>query len=656
MINKNYRKELDGLRGISIIAVVFYHFNIQFFQAGFIGVDIFFVISGYLITKMLIKENFSFLDFYERRIRRLLPALFTLILVISPIFYLVNNDPVSLKNYSLSILSVIFFVSNFFFRAQSGYFDEQSNIKPLLHTWSLSIEEQFYFIFPLIIFLMIRYFKEYLFIFFLLIVIIDIILVQLGGNLTTKFPFIEKDFYFFRESVFFDFFSPLSRIWEFLIGSLASLLLNNHKEKFKNYNIALIGYGLIFASFFIINDLNPYPNIFSLLPVIGTFIVIIYEKNKTISYNFITNKYLVGIGLISYSLYLWHFPILIISQYINQNISYNLIGKLLLIIFSVYISFVSWKYIEKPFRNRKKVNKKRLFTFLLSLVLINLSICAFVYNSDTKKNYLNKYYNKLTFGHSLKKIHLERNDEINNRAEMLKKIRNTKFTITKDKKNILIFGDSHADDLALISKFSSKLNTFYNIKLYSFGIYQFGRKNFDDNKNIKKFLNSRALQNADIIIIADRIYPYKTTTELNWHYDGLSFLIKTIKEKNKKLIFTNNSPVFYGNYEPISTIIYSNKINIEKLDESKINKLVYNLISKKISILNFELKKFSNYNNINLFDKFIFHCDNQNKECEYKTKNNELIFFDNSHITINGAKYIGNKDKFINSLLDIIKN
>ena len=168
MINKNYRKELDGLRGISIIAVVFYHFNIQFFQAGFIGVDIFFVISGYLITKMLIKENFSFLDFYERRIRRLLPALFTLILVISPIFYLANNDPVSLKNYSLSILSVIFFVSNFFFRAQSGYFDEQSNIKPLLHTWSLSIEEQFYFIFPLIIFLMIRYFKEYLFIFFLI--------------------------------------------------------------------------------------------------------------------------------------------------------------------------------------------------------------------------------------------------------------------------------------------------------------------------------------------------------------------------------------------------------------------------------------------------------------------------------------------------------
>jgi len=189
MIKKyKYIKHIDSLRGIAIISVIFYHLKLFKINGGFLGVDIFFAISGYLITKILIENNFNFLNFYKNRIRRILPALLFMLLIVTPIFYFLDKDYLNLKEISKSVISVIFFYSNFYYKSRTDYFDDQIYTRPLLHTWSLSIEEQFYIFFPFFLFFFIIFFKKKNLIFFLAIIFINIILVQMGGNINLNYP------------------------------------------------------------------------------------------------------------------------------------------------------------------------------------------------------------------------------------------------------------------------------------------------------------------------------------------------------------------------------------------------------------------------------------------------------------------------------------
>ena len=183
-----YRNDIEGLRGVSILLVVFYHFGISFFNSGFIGVDIFFVISGYLITNIIIRKEFTISRFFEGRVRRLLPGLLLMLVTISPLIFLISNDQNYLKEFSKTSLSVIIFLSNYFLGSKSDYFDEESQINPFLHTWSLSIEWQFYLIFPFIFLFLIKLFQKKLILIFSIIILINLLFIQLGGNLKTDYP------------------------------------------------------------------------------------------------------------------------------------------------------------------------------------------------------------------------------------------------------------------------------------------------------------------------------------------------------------------------------------------------------------------------------------------------------------------------------------
>ena len=316
----DYRPEIDGLRAIAVLAVLFYHAefvinygthnSINFLPGGFLGVDIFFVVSGYLITKIilveLLKNEFSFKNFYLNRARRLLPALFLVIIFSIPFswFYLM---PKEMQDYALSVIYSLLFSSNFLFWTENSYFATENLLKPFLHTWSLAIEEQFYLIFPLSLVLIWKFFREKIIAIFIFLFFLSIIIAQ---YLSLNSP--EASFYLFP-----------SRAWELLTGAiLANLELNKKPKKTSLSRIMpLIGLVLIFSSFIFMDSNIIHPSFISTIPIVGTALFIWFGGKGDFSSNFLSKKIMVGIGLISYPLYLWHFPLFVYPRIKISNLS-----------------------------------------------------------------------------------------------------------------------------------------------------------------------------------------------------------------------------------------------------------------------------------------------------------------------------------------------
>lgn len=344
-----YRSDIDGLRAIAIIPVVLFHAGFEYFSGGYVGVDIFFVISGYLITSIMLKEQetgiFTIVNFYERRIRRIFPALFFVMLACIP-FAWVLLLPHELKEFGKSVISVSLFSSNIFFWLESDYFAADAELIPLLHTWSLAVEEQFYLIFPLIMITFWGLGKRCLFGIISIIAIFSFALTEWGWR---SFP--EANFYLIH-----------TRAWELLIGALVAFYLSSNKQA-QGYNAELgsiFGLGLILFSVFFLNKTHPFPSLYALPPTIGTALVILFTSRETLVYKLLSLKLFVFIGLISYSAYLWHQPIFTFSRvyFIDEPRSW-LMG--LLSILAFILAYLSWRFIESPFRIKHRFTQKQIF-------------------------------------------------------------------------------------------------------------------------------------------------------------------------------------------------------------------------------------------------------------------------------------------------------
>ena len=295
-----YRPEIDGLRAIAVIPVILYHADKSLSSGGFVGVDVFFVISGYLITLLLLNdlasERFSILNFYERRARRILPALSAVMLACLPMAYF-SLMPDAARDFSKSLVSVALFSSNFLFWYHSGYFDVASELKPLIHTWSLAVEEQYYLLFPLALLLMWRFARRWIFLLFALLAALSLAISQWGVWIHPSVAF---------------YWLPM-RGWELLIGAMVAFdefksQSWGKKEKFGSFG-ALIGLALIAIPMFLFTDKTPFPGVNALLPTAGAALVIYFATQKNLAGRILGSKPLVGIGLISYSAYLWHQPL-----------------------------------------------------------------------------------------------------------------------------------------------------------------------------------------------------------------------------------------------------------------------------------------------------------------------------------------------------------
>lgn len=350
-----YRPVIDGLRGISIIAVVSYHVFPNHFSSGFIGVDIFFVISGFLITYIILEEKkykFSIITFVERRIRRIFPALFFVCATFIPISFLFLNSS-ELITFGKSLISIFLLIPNLFFIFEGGYFnnDHQNHF---LNMWSLGIEIQYYLLIPILYF----FFKKILKNLFFIIIILSITLAHFGSS---YFPTLT-------------FFILPTRAWELFMGGLVAFYINNKKLFFIKpiivETVTLFAFCLIILSFFIFRSSTPWPSFYTLLPIISTCILIFYSNSRTLVNKILTNKLLIFIGLISYSIYLWYYPsYLFIVQYFDLQ---NLKQKVSFIVFILIISSLTWKYVETPFRKNNLFSKQNnlILFFLISFFFI----------------------------------------------------------------------------------------------------------------------------------------------------------------------------------------------------------------------------------------------------------------------------------------------
>ena len=352
-----YRAEIDGLRAVAVIAVIFFHAGFEFFRGGFVGVDVFFVISGYLITTLLINDlqnrQFSLLHFYERRARRLLPALFFVVALCTP-FAWAWVLPTPMEAFARSVIAVSLFVSNVLFWWEGGYFALAADQSPLLHTWSLAVEEQFYIFFPVFILLVWRFFGRW----------------QWSKNgvfwavvLAAAISFALSE-WAWRNAPTANFYWAPTRAWELLAGAMAAFVVQKRGVQ-ANDVLASLGLAAIVVALFAYNENTPFPGAYALVPVAGVVLIILFAGKNTLTAKLLSEKHLVGIGLVSYSAYLWHQPLFAFARMRYLNTPSDS-WMMLLSVSALGLGWLSWKFVEQPFRHPTTISSRQVVLFAVT--------------------------------------------------------------------------------------------------------------------------------------------------------------------------------------------------------------------------------------------------------------------------------------------------
>ena len=447
----DYRREIDGLRSVAVLPVVFFHAGFQLFGGGYVGVDVFFVISGYLITSIIAAElqtgNFSLLGFYDRRARRILPALFVVVLACLPFawFWLLPSD---LKEFSEAVVSVFTFSSNILFWRTSGYFDTDSELKPLLHTWSLAVEEQYYVFFPLLLAFLWRFGQR---VTLLVLGVLAGISLGLGQWGSTNDP--SAAFYLLP-----------TRGWELLIGAGAALLLAKGAVEPVGWLArelgSAFGLSLIAGAIFLYKKDTPFPGVYALVPTVGAALIILLATPQTAVGRILASPLAVGIGLVSYSTYLWHQPLLAFARHRGHDEP----GSLLmggLAVLSVLLGYLSWRFVERPFRNRRQFSRAQIFQLGggVSALFVGLGVAGVLTTGFAALRYQGEErylasLQKRQMGHYVAKRFKER---------IMKA-----FDPADPRRRVLIIGDSFGQDL-VNAVAEAKLDEFIQISTRHIG-------------------------------------------------------------------------------------------------------------------------------------------------------------------------------------------
>ncbi len=609
-----YRAEIDGLRALAVVPVILFHAGLEMFSGGFVGVDVFFVISGYLITTILIEDiennRFSIVNFYERRARRILPALF-FIVSITLIFSLIYLPPHALKDIGQSIFSVSLFISNIFFYKEVDYFANTSELAPLLHTWSLGVEEQFYFIFPFLLLALkaVSRVGKSSVIFLLLVVslLVSEWLVHVNSQLS--------------------FFMPYTRFWELAVGSLIALNVNklNQIKSLLLINIlSIFGVVLIFIPMISYSATTIFPGFNALLPVVGTGLIIIFAKQNALVARVLAFRLFVNIGLLSYSLYLSHNVVFALSRNIGIPLS-DWSVQMTLIIISVIISLISYFFIEKPLRFLKI--KRNTYLIISSIFILIFAFIGYaLHKTDGLKNW------KLSnLPSQLSAQVIDANEEISNRDLITSKLlpsAGDPFDVNRTTDNVLILGDSKSEDLYISIA-----------RIYSGNKYQFRRLYVDDTEmvgdplnkpnssNMEKVISSKTFAEADEVIL--------TATWQSRSNQGVAEFVKFLINEGKKVSIISTS-----NFNDVASLSYV--IATRGIKESDLNSYLFEQIREDWRRQYLELKQTIEDQSLDVrfLEKLNAFCDIDLKQCSLKDVNGWYIY-DSGHLTVNGYKYFG---------------
>ncbi len=618
----NYRKEIDGLRGLSVISVILFHAGCKIFSGGFVGVDIFFVISGYLITTLIIEEiekgSFSLINFYERRALRILPPLFFVVLCTLPFAYLWML-PKDLKSFSQSLVAVPLFISNIHFYFTNGYFDTASEFKPLLHTWSIAVEEQYYTLFPIFLLLSLRLGRKWVVWLMIFIATVSLITAQIVSKNNPSFTY---------------YFLP-TRGFEILIGALTSLYLN-HKKRIDSVNqsLSLAGLLLITYAIFTFDNKTPNPSVYTLIPTFGTSLIIIFANSKNLVGRILSNKILAGIGIISYGSYLWHQPLFVFAR-LSRIEEPSFLLLIILTISSILLGFLSWKYIETPFRSRKLISRNNIFPLsaIVSALLISVGLIGYTKDGFDKR-FKEKYktileWEKYDYKYSLRShlcfLEIEDND-IEFKDECFGKHTSESY---------LIWGDSYA------AASYKGLIEFYKdvIQLTASSCPPLIDTNFARRSNclkINEFIKEKVKQlKPKYIFLQSNWDNYTEENVLGNLYKTIDF-IKSVSPSTK-IVILGSAPRWYPS---LTTAIIISKHKVNKA--SYVHMPYYEELVK----VDAELIKLSNKEKVT----FISLLDNlciKNKCLAITQYNSDfwLTSWDNGHLTEAGSIYLFAKIK-----------
>lgn len=573
-----FRQDINGLRAIAVLPVLFFHAQWEMFSGGFLGVDVFFVISGFLITSLIIKDinvgKFSFASFYDRRARRILPALLVTCLlttILSFIFML----PYDLKNYGQSLFATILSANNILLYLTSGYWSLAAEFKPLYHTWSLGIEEQYYFLIPLIIFAAYRLTKNKI------NTLILVLFVLCLASFSISYLSQDKEF---------NFLMITHRMWELLVGSMLSILV--YKIEIRPSNLlAFIGLFLIGFSYIYPYVISKNQAIYNLVPVVGAALVILYSRDNLFVGKLLAVKPLSLIGLLSFSIYLLHMPILAFFRlsYEGKPGVPTQIGFVLL---AIPLSYLSWKYVENIFRDKEIVSDKVFYSLALSLPILLLSMGLLLH-----KSYGFQKFSDYSYGVNPQQY-----------ADRPYSLSKPAFS-DSEKKNLLVIGNSFARDVVNMMIESGVSNDFEIIYLDSYS---------DDIEQVKKLLS-----NSDLTISVSSSGMANTFDINNVELESrkaMYFLMKHSKGEvlriGTKNFGYNNNFVKMKSFEKLFN--YQVEINKSTLYANKIERSIWG--EKYIDLL----EVISTNGKVPLF-----------------SEGKRFISFDTEHATKDGAIYLG---------------
>ena len=634
-----YRPEIDGLRAIAVAAVILFHAGFALFGGGFVGVDVFFVISGFLITSIIVEElktgRFSVLRFYERRARRILPALFTVMAACVPFAYRLLS-PDDLKDFAQSLAAICLFASNVLFWGESGYFDTQAELKPLLHTWSLAVEEQFYVLFPLLLLVAWRLGRRFL-------------LVLIGAIAALSFITSVEEVKNFPSAAFY--LLP-SRAWQLLVGALASFVadrwpsvaLRQPAVRLASEAFGWGGMAMIVMALFLFDEQTPFPGLNAALPTVGTVLVLLGASDRTSVGRMLAWRPLVGLGLISYSAYLWHQPLFAFTKHaLLADLPTDL--AIVLCAVTIVLACLSWRYVEQPFRDRSLISRGMVFA------LSAAGMAAFV-----GLGFIGHRMSDQITQVRLRSVDPARRSQFRTReslvadrnafvAQFLPAAGND-FSNDPTTKKILILGDSVSEDLYSALMVNSEL----------FPGIEFRRLMLDepcmqaaaqlvaqgelpaaiDEKTcrvaLERLRDGPLLQAADVIVLCSNWPRYITHST---HEGGIE-LAEALAARGRQVRIVGLMSI----QEASSTafLALKNGLTVEQA-----NGVAYHTVQRsKIEKPNADARGVaSRFENVRYLDKEAVFCDDETNRTLLYDADGQMLFADNFHLTTLGGRYFG---------------
>lgn len=664
-----YRADIDGLRAIAVLSVVIFHAFPQYMPGGFVGVDIFFVISGFLISTLLFKDfersEFSYADFYSRRIKRIFPALVIVLLTTLGLgwFLLLSEEFAQLGRH---LFSSVLFVQNINLVRESGYFDSSSDLKPLLHLWSLAVEEQFYIIWPVILTFAFKVKKSSS------IVLYRSILIFLMLSFVINLLKIEKH----PTATFYEI---QTRLWELMAGGLLAYLnLYRHHKYFTSQNkniLSICGCGLLIISFIIIDHQKSFPGFWALLPIVGSFLIIGVGPEALIN-RFLARRFFVAVGLISYPLYLWHWPLLSIARILSPEVAMNTAGswkiKSACLLISILLSIATYLFLEKPIR-KQKFEKPILNKLILSLLSISVIIGALGLLIQSRQGYKARAAAIRKDGPLTSVNPFQNTKALLDCSERLK-LPGIEWCLSSeesDSADIVVIGDSHA------GAFAPALLDYYKNKNRSLKVFGTGDTIglLDAGSVIGGSLAiSNGIRSMSAAFEWTLNHPVQTVFLISRgpiYYEGRGFGVESrqLKIKNPNDLKIQNSSEIYVKAldKTMATLLNQNKEIIFIYEQPELGFLPKDMCYRRpVEIIGTQilnpcavsrsevLKRqsgyrkavasvLSRYPQVKTFDPMQSLCDDQ--LC-YAVKNGILLYEDHHHLSAEGASWLLQKFNF----------